>query len=115
MLSTPADFLKSCFEAGIAAVLPERLLTADLLEPTIGIRPTALLAVGKAAARMATAIDASLTTLGRPPVTRLVIGHGQPGETIAGDHPVPGDRSDGAASRPRRRPAKKLVTFQISS
>ncbi|MEP6589599.1 MAG: DUF4147 domain-containing protein [Gemmatimonadota bacterium] len=97
MLSTPADFLKSCFEAGIAAVLPERILTADRLEPTIGARPTALLAIGKAAAPMAAAIDASLTTLGRPPVARLVIGHGQPGEIMAGDHPVPGTASQRAA------------------
>ncbi|MES2124390.1 MAG: DUF4147 domain-containing protein [Gemmatimonadota bacterium] len=97
MTLTPSGFLRSCFLAGVDAVKPERLFPEQLLAPTIGARPTALLAIGKAAAPMAAALDRSLAGLGRVPQTSLIIGAGQPGEHFSGDHPLPGNASRRAA------------------
>lgn len=98
MAIAPSEFLRSCFLAGVAAVKPDRLFSAETLAPTIGTRPISVLAIGKAAGEMAAAIEAALVALGRTPQASLVIGTGQPGEHFAGDHPLPGPASRRAAA-----------------
>lgn len=56
-----------------------------------------MLAVGKAAPGMADALSKSLSEMGADLLPALTIGTVVEGKTMAGDHPIPGDASAGAA------------------
>ncbi|MEQ8193386.1 MAG: glycerate kinase, partial [Rhodospirillales bacterium] len=93
------DFLKSLFEAAIAAADPFRILPGHLPPQPAG--RTVVTGFGKAAARMAQAFEAHW----RGPVEGLVItryGHEAPCariEVIAAAHPVPDAAGEAAARR----------------
>jgi glycerate 2-kinase len=93
-----ADFLRECFEAGVAAVQPQAAFSAASLPAPSGRSPW-IIAVGKAAEGMAIALTDRLTARGTPPAGGLVIGaaHGPTVPPVlahlVGDHPMPGAAS----------------------
>lgn len=95
---TPAEFLRSCFLAGLDAVRPERCLPRALARAESPQGPCALLAVGKAAPGMAQAIAETLSAKRGQLLSPLVIGVQAEGAALVGDHPVPGAASAIAAA-----------------
>jgi hydroxypyruvate reductase len=99
---TASDFLRHCFDAGVAAVLPEAALAKVPLPEPLGT--PWLIAVGKAAEGMATALEARFAARGTPIGGGLVIGAAGGGavsptlQRLVGDHPVPGEGSFAAAA-----------------
>lgn len=99
ILVRSAETLTQCFLAGVDAVRPDRCLPRALADGAPWRRPAAVLAVGKAAAGMASTLRACLVTDGAAVVSTFVAGaHHVPG-AIAGEHPVPGAGSAGVAER----------------
>lgn len=95
---TPAEFLRSCFLAGVDAVRPERCLPPAIAAAGRPRGPCAVLTVGKAAPGMVGAIGASLAEHGAKLLPPLVIGIRPGSEGVRGNHPLPGDDSARAAA-----------------
>lgn len=99
---TAAAFLRHCFDAGVAAVMPEAALANVPLPESRGV--PWIVAVGKAAEGMARALDARLDARGTPVAGGLVIGAAGGGQVspilqhLIGDHPMPGAASFAAAA-----------------
>jgi len=95
----PRTFLRSLFDAAVAAAQPRLLLPGRLPPPTGG--RTLVLGAGKAAAAMARAVEDDWTG----PLSGLVVtryGHGLPCkriEVVEAAHPVPDERGREAAVR----------------
>jgi hydroxypyruvate reductase len=98
-MTDPRAFLRSLFEAAVAAALPERVVPAHLPVPPKG--RTIVLGAGKASAAMARAVEEHWPgQLEGLVVTRT--GHGVPCERIEiveASHPVPDARGRDAARR----------------
>lgn len=100
----PRDQAVACFAAAVAAAEPGRLVRATLSTAATSPEFTHLIAVGKAARAMATAADELQRTRGHSWRATLVIcephaAAARSGLTVlAGDHPVPNDRSFRAAA-----------------
>ena len=92
-------FLRSLFDAAIAAAQPASTLAALLPEPPRG--RTVVIGAGKASAEMARALEAHWPG----PLTGVVVtryGHGAPTrsiEILEASHPVPDEAGAGAARR----------------
>ena len=88
------DHVRAIFEAGVAAADPFEAVTAALQGL---LRPTHMIALGKAAPRMAAAVHAQF-----PGVPSLIVTTDQPvpelenTQVMIGDHPVPSQRSAAA-------------------
>ena len=93
-----AEFLSSCFLAGVEAVRPEHCLPGPVAASGAPHGPCAVLSVGKAAPGMSHAITATLAEMGATLLPALTIGVVATGAVLAGDHPVPGDASARAAA-----------------
>lgn len=99
---TASDFLRHCFDAGVAAVMPEAALATVPLPAAHGV--PWIVAVGKAAEGMARALEARLDARGTPVTGGLVIGAAGGGpvspmlQHLVGDHPMPGAASFAAAA-----------------
>ena len=91
------EFLRSCFLAGVEAVRPERALPGPVAVSGAPHGPCAVLSVGKAALGMSQAIAATLSEMGAILLAPLTIGVVAADAMLAGDHPVPSDRSTQAA------------------
>ena len=119
---TAADFLRHCFDAAVSAAMPRVALATIDLPPSSGA--PWLIAVGKAAEGMATALADRLAARGTPIAGGIVIGveGGEPVagtlEHLVGDHPLPGVRSRAAsealAATVARIPAEAQVHVLLS-
>ncbi|WP_101674700.1 glycerate kinase type-2 family protein [Alloalcanivorax mobilis] len=106
-MDNPKAFLKSLFDAAVAAALPERCLPAHLPEPAAG--RTVVIGAGKAAARMAAVLEKHwleqhgrsasetlsglvVTAYGQAVPTRFI-------EVLEAAHPVPDEAGERAARR----------------
>lgn len=95
----PADLLRRCFDAAVAAADPMQVIARHLPPRPRG--RTIVLGAGKASARMAEALEAAWDG----PLTGLVVtryGHGAPCqriEIVEAAHPVPDAAGAGAAAR----------------
>ncbi len=98
-MTDPRIFLRSVFDAAVAAALPARVLPSHLPKPPKG--RTIVLGAGKASAAMAQAVEAHWDG----PLEGLVVtrtGHGVPCrriEIVEASHPVPDSRGRDAARR----------------
>jgi hydroxypyruvate reductase len=98
-MTDPRRFLRSLFDAAVAAALPARVLPSHLPKPPMG--RTIVLGAGKASAAMAQAVEAHWDG----PLEGLVVtrtGHGVPCrriEIVEASHPVPDARGHDAARR----------------
>ncbi len=104
---TAADFLRECFLAGVAAVMPGAAFDAARMPPPGGPMPW-IIAVGKAAEGMAIALAERLAANGTPAAGGMVIGAAG-GATVPaalthliGDHPMPGSGSFAAGEALQR-------------
>lgn len=99
---TAEDFLRHCFDAGVAAVLPDAALAHAALPAPLG--SPWIVAIGKAAEGMARALEARLSARGTPVAGGLVIGAAGGGavspmlQHLVGDHPMPGEASFAASA-----------------
>jgi glycerate-2-kinase len=99
---TPAELLRACFDDAVHAVQPSAVMR-DLALPS-GAGPAWIIAAGKAAEGMAAALRAVLSAAGRQVAGGLVVGVGAgsgvdaPLSYLAGDHPLPGERSFAASA-----------------
>ncbi len=102
--SRASTLLREIHRAAVAAVQPDAAVRAALDGSTPADAPQWIIALGKASSGMAAAIVAWLATHGREPAGGIVVTPDALAATshpllqvIAGDHPLPGDRSRRAA------------------
>jgi hydroxypyruvate reductase len=97
----PRDLLRACFDAGVAAVEPSQCMPAALDRTEVPSGVPAILAIGKAAPGMASALVAWMGTHGVAARHGLIVteapSHRPPFPEVIGDHPVPGARSAAAS------------------
>lgn len=92
-----AEFLSSCFQAGVRAVLPETRIPPAITTLGVLSGECAILALGKAAPGMAAALNYALTVSGVTIATRFIVGATPSDGALSGDHPLPGPASHQAA------------------
>lgn len=102
-MTDPRAFLRSLFDAAVAAADPMKVVAAHLPDPPKG--RTIVIGAGKASARMAEALEAAWEAEGRGPLSGLVItryGYARPCksiEIVEAAHPVPDEAGRIAAGR----------------
>jgi hydroxypyruvate reductase len=102
-MTDPRTFLRSLFDAAVAAADPALTIPAHLPPPVAG--RTVVVGAGKASAAMAAAFEAAWEAAGRGPLEGLVVtryGHAHPCrsiEIVEAAHPVPDDHGAAAAGR----------------
>lgn len=103
MIDDPRAFLRSLYDAAVAAADPARVIGAHL--PPVVAGRTVVVGAGKASAAMAAAFEAAWTAAGRGPLEGLVVtryGHAHPCEhveIVEAAHPVPDEKGAAAAGR----------------